>query len=249
MTAVIIDDEQNCHDNLVSLLSEFHPEVDVLGAAYNVKSGIELIKHKKPEILFLDIKLPDGTGFELLEGIDHHQFAIIFITGHNKYARLAIDFAALAYLGKPVAVGKLAEALNRSRERLLYRNFQQQYLDLQEVIENFRTQNLPSRLAVSNSSGVHYVPVCEITYLTVNQGCTEIHQIDGKRVFVSANLIEYNRRFAPYVGFMQIHRSFIVNLEHVSIYRNLGEVVLTNGQIIPVSQRHQEELKLRLQLI
>lgn len=246
MTAVIIDDEQSSHDGLQLLLPEQELKVEVLGSAFDVKSGVELIRAKKPEILFLDIEMPDGTGFDLLERVDYRQFAIVFITAHNYYARLAIDFAAMAYLEKPVSREGLSMALHRANERLLFRNYLQQFQDLQEATVNYRQQSLPRRLAVSNSAGIHYVPVNDIAYLEVGEGCTEIHQADGQRIAVSANLVEYERRLAPYRQFMRVFKSYIVNLEHVKVYRSDGHVVMQNGKAIPVSKSHQEELKARL---
>ncbi len=246
MTAVIIDDEQPCHVSLQLLLPEQEIHVDVLGSAFDVKSGVELIQAKKPEILFLDIEMPDGTGFDLLERVDYRQFAIIFVTAHNYYAQMAIDFAAMAYLDKPVSREKLSMALHRANERLLFRNYLQQFQDLQEATANYRQQALPRRLAVSNSAGIHYIPVGDIAYLEVGEGCTEIHQADGKRVVVSANLVEYERRLEPYRQFMRVFKSFIVNLEHVQVYRPDGYVVMQSGKAIPVSRLHQEQLKGRL---
>ena len=246
MTAVIIDDEQASHDSLQLLLPEQAFKVDVLGSAYDVRSGVELIQAKKPEILFLDIEMPDGTGFDLLERIDYRQFAIVFVTAHNYYARLAIDFSAMAYLDKPVSRESLSKALQRASERLQFRNYLQQYQDLQEATANYRQQVLPRRLAVSNSAGIHYIPIDDIAYLSVGEGCTEIHQAGDQRVVVSANLVEYERRLAPYRQFMRVFKSYIVNLEHVRTYRPDGYVVMQNGKAIPVSRVQQEELKGRL---
>ena len=243
LTSVIIDDEQTCRDSLQVLLTALHPEIAILGLADSVQSGLSLIERQQPDVLFLDIELPDGTGFDLLEKIDAGRFATVFVTAHSIYAQRAFDFEAMAYLNKPVAAEKLSFAISRARERLLQRTYQQQLADLREVIENYRQEKLPTRLAVSNNTGIHYIPVSDITFLTVDQGCTEIHQANGSRIMVSANLVEYERRFAAFPNFLKVHKSYILNLDYVSTYRNDGEVVLRNGQVVPVSQRHQEELK------
>jgi two-component system, LytTR family, response regulator len=246
MTAVIIDDETACHDSLNLLLPYIEPPIEVLGSAFDVRSGLELIRAKQPQILFLDVEMPDGTGFDLLEKIDYDRFAIVFITAHNKYALLAIDFAAMAYIQKPVDSEKLSKALSKAKERLLFRDYLEQRKDLREISGQVSEQRLPNRIAVSNSEGIHYVPINEIAYLTVQQGCTEIHQTNGQRVAVSSNLVEYEKRFALYRQFMRVHRSYIVNLEQVGVCKPDGEAVLRTGQVVPVSNLRLEELKSRL---
>lgn len=243
LTSVIIDDEKPCRDSLQLLLDALHPEITIKGSADRVSSGIDLVKEIQPDILFLDIELPDGTGFDLLEQLKNYHFATIFVTAHNHYARLAFDFAAMAYLNKPVGANNLSEAIHRARERVLIRTQVQQMEDFREVNQNFREKKLPTRLAVSNSNGIHYIPIDNITFLTVDKGCTEIYQSDGSRVIVSANLIEYERRFAEFPNFLKIHKSYTVNLHYISIYRPSGELLLTTGQILPVSQRHLDDLK------
>ncbi|MCB0630114.1 MAG: LytTR family DNA-binding domain-containing protein [Saprospiraceae bacterium] len=246
MTSIIIDDEPHCREGLISLLTYLHPELDILGVADGVQSGIELILAKQPDLLFLDIKMHDGTGFDLLERIDHTQFAIIFTTGYDEYACLAFDFAAMAYLKKPIASDKLATAILRAEERLQQQTQAQQLAELREITENFRRRQLPRRIAVSNSSGTFYIPVDQITFLTVDEGCTEIHQLNGQRVIVSANLIEYENHFLRYPQFMRVHKSYLANLEHVRAFHRDGEAILENGLRIPVSQKNSKELKDRL---
>lgn len=246
LTSVIIDDELHCRESLNSLLATLHPEVEVLGTAHSVDSGFQLIQNTRPDILFLDIELPDGTGFDLLERLKDQELATVFVTAHNQYAYLAFEFAAMAYLVKPIATDKLTRAIQQARERFERCTYTQKIQDLQEVVDNYRQQKLPSRLAISNSSGIHYLPIEEITHLTVDQGCTEVHQHNGNRVTVSANLIEYERRFAAFDHFLKVHRSYLINLHYVSSYLHEGEVLLRNGKSVPVSQRHQEELKERL---
>lgn len=241
--SVIVEDEQTSRESLSKMLTTFHPEVSIMDWADSVQSGLKLLSRLQPDILFLDIELPDGTGFDLLEQVDHSKFAVVFVTAHNKYAHLAFDFAAMAYLNKPVAADKLSSAIERARKRLQQRTYLQQLEDLREVIDNYRQSKLPTRLAISTSSGIHYVPIDEITHLTVDDGCTEIHQANGKRTIVSANLIEYERRFADFPNFMKVHKSYTINLDYVSTYRADGEVILRTGHSIPVSSRHQEELK------
>lgn len=247
MTAVIVDDHPAAHSAIQFHINQDHPEINIQGNAYNVAEGLQLIQQTQPELLFLDIQMPDGTAFDLLEQIQHHNFAIVFITGHNEYARLAIDFAALAYLDKPLDGSKFAEAIGRAKERLAWRNVQEQLSDLKQLISLYQGKQLPSKLAVSTNSGIFYININDICYLKVDHGLTYIYQIGGERVSVSANLIHYERQFATYPQFMRVHKSYIINLQFVQKYLHDGEVVLTGGGKIPISHRKLEELRERLQ--
>ncbi len=246
MTAVIVDDHRSAHSAIQTHLEERHPEVLVQGNAYNVAEGLHLIQESQPDLLFLDIHLPDGTAFDLLEQIQYHDFAIVFVTGHNNYARLAIDFAALAYLDKPVDEKKLTAAIERAKDRLAWRNVQEQLTDLRQLITTFQNKQLPTKLAVSTNSGIYYVPIDQITYLKVDEGLTYIYQLNGERVSVSANLVHYERQFSEYPQFMRVHKSFIINLDYVQKYLHDGEVTLNGGIQVPISRRKVEELKERL---
>ena len=242
MNAVIIDDESASHEVLSELLYQ-HPKVNIIGSAYNVANGLSMIRDKQPEMLFLDVKMPDGTGFELLEHLDYKKFAVVFISAHNEYAKIAFDFEAMAYLEKPISSRKLFEAIDRAEHRLLIRDFSKQVSDFREIAQNLHKNRLPSRLAISNSSGMHYLPINSIVYLSVNEGCTEIFTNDGRRVSVSANLIEYERRFKPYDQFMRVHRSYMVNLHYVSTVLSEGEAKLTSGMSVPISGKAIDSLK------
>ncbi len=242
MTAVVIDDEQSSHDIVGELLKHLHPEIKAVGHAYNVESGIELVNRKVPDMLFLDIQMPDGTGFDLLEKVEYHRFAIIFISGHEEYARTAIEFQAMAYLDKPVASEKLTRAIEDAKKRLTYRNFEEQTQDFQSMINDFRQKKPPTRLSVSNNTGFHYIPIENIKYLKVDKGCTMIYSLDYPKVSVSNNLVEYEERLAPYGYFMRVHRSFILNAKQVSSLSNDTATLFTE-ETIPVSRRHHAQLR------
>ena len=246
LTAVIVDDEESSHLNLQNLLHKEDLGISIIGNALNVEAGIELINQRNPDIIFLDIKMEDGTGFDLLQQIEFIKYSIVFISAHNEYARLAIDFAAMAYLDKPIAPEKLSDAIKRAKDRMSLLSPKQRKEDVQEVIQSVNHKSLPSRIKVSNSSGQHYIPIDEITYITVDSGCTEIHQLNGGRETVSANLVTYQKKFAKYTQFMRVHRSYIVNLCYVRTHRPSGIAILQNDVEIPISSRHQEEFEVRL---
>src|SRR5690349_5627340 len=113
MKTIIIDDELRSHEVLKKMLMDRHRDVQVVGSGHNVREGLELVQKLHPELVFLDIEMPDGTGFDLLQQLTNPGFSIIFITAHNKYAITAIHFGALDYLLKPLVEDDLADAMMR----------------------------------------------------------------------------------------------------------------------------------------
>jgi len=164
MRAVAIDDDVQMHALLRDMLEMIGAEVEIVATGATVNEGIELINTHQPDLLFLDIDLPDGTGFDILEQIDFGKFLIIFISGHSQYGRLALQFEALDYLDKPLLADDLENALKRARKRHEGRNYLQRIEDLTYALENYRHQQLPKRLTVSNSEGFHFVLISEIIY-------------------------------------------------------------------------------------
>lgn len=248
MTALIIDDEPKCQISLQTLLSLKHPNIEITGKAGNIATATKLIEQQRPDILFLDIELEDGTGFDLLSRVNYHDFALIFITGFNHYARLAIEFEAMAYLDKPVDRTALAQAINRAQERLALRGIRQQLNDINLLIQNTQQRILPQRLAITNMLGIHYLLIDDIRYLAVKDGYTEFHQTEGPRVGVSSNLVEYERKLKDYPQFMRVHKSYLVNLKYVrSYYQSEAELEMIDGTRILVGKKHIDTLKKRLE--
>ncbi|MEL7161967.1 MAG: response regulator, partial [Bacteroidota bacterium] len=158
MRAIAVDDDTQMHQLLRDSLSIIDADVDLLACASTKASGITLIEQHEPDLLFLDIDLPDGTGFDLLEGLsDYGKYLIIFISGHGEHGRRALEFEALDYLDKPLMIDDLETALERAKRRYEQRNYVERMADIQEAIHNFRQEVLPKRLIVSNSKGFYFL--------------------------------------------------------------------------------------------
>jgi two-component system, LytTR family, response regulator len=248
MKSIIIDDEEQSHVALKRLL-ENHVEIQVAASGYNVADGVRLIREQRPGLVFLDIEMPDGTGFDLLQQVDDPSgFVVVFITAHNQYAVTAIRSGALDYLLKPVSAAALAEALDRMWEKIKEGIAVEQLRQVVEAFQQLQEQKLPARMIVRTQEKIHFVPVDEIKYLKADGGLTEIHRADGgKRLVVTLNLGAYEEQFRPYRQFMRVHRKHIVNLLMVDHY-DKGEVFLMmqDGSKIDVSRDNREELLERM---
>lgn len=246
MTAVIIDDEEATHNNLKQLLTQQHPEIQLLGSAFNVATGVELIRSTAPEVLFLDVELTDGTGFDLLTQIEADQFIIIFVSSYHKYAIRAFDFAAMAYLSKPTSTEKLKEALERAQLRFQQMNRLQRLEDLLDVQKTVEQEQLPTRLTVSNSEGFHLIELAQIEWVGVQDSLVEIHETSNTTTYVSGNLITYARKLKPFPQFYRLStKSPIVNLEAITCIQG-DEIVFRSGKRVSVPKGKGGDLRGRL---
>lgn len=249
MTVIIIDDEIQSHKVLSSLLMDNHPDLQILASAYNVQEGVKLINQHQPNLVFLDIEMPDGSGFDLLKKIGTPNFNVIFITAFNHYARSAIKFGALDYLLKPVSLDELNQALSRARAKEKERISDTQLKILFETLHNLQERKLPSRICISTSEGILYTLLKNIVRLEAQQNYTSFTLIsDTKNILASVNIGEYVEQFEPYEQFMQVHRSHLINLEFVDkfVKADGGYLVMKDGASVSVSRPNREKLMERL---
>ena len=250
MKAIIVDDEQQSHEVLKTLLEQSHPDIEITASGYSVEEGLRLAAAQQPDLVFLDVEMPDGTGFDLLEKTGEPDFHVIFITAHNKYAQDAIRFGALFFLLKPIDSELLGQALVKVRQKQAEKATIEQWRLAYEAFQQFQQQQLPKRMTVSTMEGIHFVPVNDIIRFKADGNTTDIH-INGrkKRLIASVNLGEYVHQFEAYPNFMRVHRSHLVNLDFVAMYSRAdgGYLVMKDGSEVGVSRKFREELLRRLE--
>ena len=249
MKALIVDDEPDSHVYLKNKLTDNHPYVEVLDSAYGVGEGLELINTLQPELLFLDIQMKDGTGFDLLGALPLPKFHLIFITAFDQYAQTAIRFGALDYLLKPVSDAELNEALLRVKLRHIEKIQLEQIQIVQETLKRLEQRQLPERISISTSKGVLYFSTSDIIRLEAMQNFTEfVVQNDGRRLIASHMLRKFEMDLKPYMVFMRVHRSYLINLLKVKrlIRGDKWYVEMQDEAIVPVSRRYRQDLENRL---
>lgn len=248
LKVIIVDDEPRSHQHLTSLFDKNYPEVDLIGSAHCVEEGAKLIGTSQPDLVFMDIEMPDGTGFDLLQRIEAYNFKVIFITGHNKYAMTAIKFGAIDYLLKPVDEQELARAIKEAQKQHKLSMSQEQLAILWETLERFNQQKLPSRLAIATVEGIHYKQVKDVIRLEAQQSYTEFSFINDKKIVASSNLGEFIEQFENYSDFMKVHRSHLVNLNFVKTYVKTegGYLLMADDSQVSVSRLYKDELLERL---
>jgi two-component system LytT family response regulator len=237
---LIIDDETHVRETLTSLLQEYCPQVKIIGEANSVASGIKAIREKSPDLVLLDIKMGDGTGFDLLEYFDNIQFKIIFITAYEKHALEAFRFSAVDYILKPVNPEKLADAVDRA-EKLVQQTFTAQLEALRENIDPLHRKN--KKVVVKTLDNIYLLNTRDIIHCKSDDCYTVIESVREDKIVVSKVLKEYDELLSGY-GFFRVHRSHLVNLQHIKRFEKQegGYVVMSNGNRVPVSARSRERL-------
>ncbi len=251
MNAIIVDDEKQSHENLKLQLLPAYQDVKILESAYSVREGFELVQRLQPDLVFLDVEMPDGTGFDLLEKIGKPSFYVVFITAFNKYAETAFRFGALDFLTKPIDPDLLDETIRRARERYREKFTIEQLQIALETFYRAKEKRLPERIVIHTGKGLELMPVDQILYLDAELNYTDFHYLKlGKKHKLTASLPQktYEQHFEPYDSFMKVHRSNIVNLRMVDRYLKGDHcVVMRDGSQVPVAKAYREELERRLE--
>lgn len=249
INAVVVDDEPACHDILSEYLRKAPTPIQVQASAFGVEEGIKAIMEYRPQLVFLDVEMPDGTGFDLLAQIGQPFFQIIFITAHNQYAQTAIRMGALDYLVKPITLQDLTVSILRLQVSLLEQIQRQQLLIIQDVLEQIEKRELPRRMSIATTKGVMFFATADIIRLEAMENFTEfLVQGDDRRLIASVNLKKFELDLKPYHNFMRVHRSHLVNLIKVSrfIKGDTALLEMENGDRVPISKRWKDKILQRL---
>ncbi|MFV8226583.1 LytR/AlgR family response regulator transcription factor [Christiangramia aquimixticola] len=238
--AVIIDDEVNAQNLLEKTLLRYFPnKFNIVAKCGSVDAGVEAIKNHEPELVFLDIQMPEKNGFDLFQDFKVINFEVIFITAYNQFAIKAIKRSALDYLLKPINHVDLADAIKRFESKN-EGNFAQKKLSLLLENLNVNDQNV-SKLAFSTVEGFELVHSNQILYCKAESNYCCIKKIGGKTKTATKTL-KYVEDLLPVNSFKRIHKSYVINLNYVVRYHKANkEVELTNGEKLPVSFRKEED--------
>lgn len=243
MKGIIIDDEDNNIENLQELLREYCPEVRIVGAATNADAGSALIAQLQPDIVFLDIEMPGKNGFELLKSLPVHNFEIIFVTAHHQYGILAVKFAAIDYILKPIDIEELKAAVSKAIRK---RAAQQQNLLLENLIQILQQQQLKTehRIALPTAKETRFARTEEIIRCESSNTYTTFYLVSGEKIMVSKPIYEFEELLADY-QFIRCHQSHIVNKKYIKswVKANGGYLLLYDKTEVPVSRQKRDGFK------
>lgn len=238
ITAVLVDDEAGAREFLRARLHQVAAEVQVVGEAANIDDAAALIAAKEPQLLFLDVQMPGGDGFELLKRLGSWNFEVIFTTGYSHYAIQAIRFSALDYLMKPVQAAELRAAIDRFVQRAGTAAPEVQQRFLENVA---RGEERALKLTLTHGDRTHAVPPEDIAWCEADRNYTALHLIDERRFLSARTLKDYDEMLTPF-GFLRVHKSALVNRRHVEGIDKEGRVRLRTGHRVEVSRRRLEEV-------
>jgi two-component system LytT family response regulator len=237
--AIIIDDIEQARITLKKDLQVYTPDIEVIGEADGVVEGAKLLKSIKPDILFLDIQMQDGSGFDLLDILKDIPFKIIFITASDAHAIKAFRYAAIDYLLKPVDPDELIAAVNKFRNQKLNEN--EKYKLLNESLKNTRKPH--DRLALHTQDKIHIVDINEIIRCESNVNYTEFFFQNGKKLLVTKTLKEFEDLLGDQ-GFFRVHQSHLINTKYIKEFVKTegGYLLMNDGSNVPVSTRKRAEV-------
>lgn len=241
LTAVIIEDEKPSRDTLIGLLKLYCKNIEIKGFAENVKDGIDLIQTENPDVVFLDIQMPDGSGFKLLENIGDINFDVIFTTAYDQFAIKAIKFSALDYLLKPIFPDDLKAAVKKAEVK---RNLENTKESIEVLLENIkRPEKEHPKIVLSTSDKINVVDVDDIIRCESDDYYTIFYFTNGTRTLVSKTLKENEELLKEY-NFIRPHKSHLINVKYIKSFLKVegGFILLSDGSKVPVSRRKKESI-------
>ncbi len=245
LNALIIDDEIDARNALEVLLTKFVKDVNVVGQASGVKTGIEQINSLNPDVVFLDINMEDGTGFDLLDELSEIKFHLVFVTAFNQYAIKAFKYTAFDYLLKPVDLQELRKCVERlnSIGKVTVGNTRMQELRTTHKSGQF------SKITLPNLGGFDVVDIEEIIRCEGQKNYTTFYLKDNRKLVVSKTLKEYELILQEH-NFLRVYQSHLINLKCIKQYQKGrgGTVVMEDGSEIPVSREKKEVLLRKIKM-
>ena len=241
INAILVDDEPGNLITLNGLLARFCPEVNVLAALGNPLEAIDLIREKKPNLVFLDIEMPYANAFDVLDRLSPIDFEVIFVTAFSEYAIKAFKYAALDYLLKPVNIDELKGAVERVKKVLHTKP--NHNIRISGLLNNLKYPvDNPEMITCSTANGFELVKISDIIYFEAEGAYSFLILNGGKKLTLSRGLKEFEESLSPN-QFFRVHHSFLINLTHVKRYHRGrgGKVEMTNGLFIEVSTRRKPD--------
>jgi two-component system LytT family response regulator len=237
--AVIVDDELIAREVLENYLKKYCPVVEVIGQAQHIKEAVPMIQSLQPQLVFLDVEMPYGNAFDVLEACQDQQFETVFITAYSEYSLRALNMSAAYYILKPIDITELISAVNKVQLSIL----KSEDLNRTKILlENLKLQPEKQQIILPTLQGFDVIKTENIIKLQANGNFTDVYLADGSCKMIC----KFLKHFDELLGspFVRIHRSFIVNTRFIKSYSKSagGFVTLLDGSEIEVSATHKEQL-------
>jgi len=241
LNAIIVEDEKRSVDTLRGLLMRYCPSVQVVAEANGYREGIEKIRLHKPDVIFLDIQMPDGSGFKILEQINDIDFEVIFTTAFDQFAIKAIKYSALDYLLKPIDPIELRAAVEKLAKK---KAGSASGRNIQALLDNVKSPDEdPHKIVLSTAEKIHVVEIDDILRCESDNYYTHFYFANGTKLLISKTLKE-NEELLSHHNFIRPHKSHLINIKHIKSFvkQEGGFIVMSDGSEVPVSRRKKEKI-------
>ena len=241
LRAIIVEDEEASRETLKNYLAKYCPQVELLAMADSVKSGYEAITQHQPDLVFLDIEMPYGNAFDLLDKFEDISFEIVFVTAYRNYAIKALNLSAAYYILKPIDIDELVNAVTKIEQN---RQTSDEYFHTKILMDNIKaTSKQLHKIVLPQMDGFEVVQVKDIIRAEANDNYTLFHMEGGKKYLVSKTLKHFENLLTDF-DFMRVHKSHLINIQYVTKYvkGKGGQVILSDGSYIDVSVNKKKDL-------
>lgn len=238
-TAIIVEDELHSREFLKNIVTEYCKNISLVGMATNVQEGIDAINTLKPNIVFLDIEMQTGTGFDILNKFPQPNFEVIFTTAYDHYAIKAIKFSAVDYLLKPIDIEELQDAVTKVIEK---KNNNTGQVALQMLLKNLNTpQSSQQSITLSTSEGLEFIALHQIIHIEASGPYSHFFLKNAKKIIVSKHLKEYENLLSEH-GFFRVHNSHLINMNEVKkmVKNDGGYAIMSNDVHIAISPKKKD---------
>lgn len=241
LKAIIVDDEKISRDILNDYITKYCPDVKVCEQCDSVKTGLLSIEKHQPDIVFLDVEMPKGNGFDLLEQVKDIRFETVFVTAFDNYAIQALNYSAAYYILKPVSIDELVMAVDKIKTQ---KKKNVSGVHTKVLLENIKTKTIAQhKIVLPLQDGFEVVSLKDIVHCDAHDNFTDFYFVSGQKMMICRTLKFYEELLAD-SGFMRVHKSHLINLDHVTKYRKGkgGQLTMSNGAVIDVSPNKKDEL-------
>ena len=234
ITSILIDDEIDALETLEWKLNTYCPQVEVLGKLTDPRQAISLISDVQPDCIFLDIRMPRLSGFDILQQLKRYKSKVIFVTAHEEFAMKAIRESVFDYILKPVDKQDLMHVIQKLEKSLLLKDYKE--IDL-------NTGRRKGRISLCNNGTINFYDYQEIIFLKAEGSYTTVHLTENRKIMLSKTLKEVESMFNYASCFYRIHNSYFINLNHVKEYIKCqgGALYMSNGEHVSISRSKKEE--------
>lgn len=239
----LVDDDVSAIENLRGLLQKHCPQAIIVGSVTGVQEAVSFLSTNPVDVLFLDIRMRNETGFDLLEQLPDFDGSLIFVTAHDEYGLKAIKFSATDYILKPINVTELISAIEKAGRRKSQSVTQEQISMLLQSVAN-QPKSQQTRIALPDADEIRYINIADIIYCKSSNSYTTFHLTGNEKITVSRPISEYETLLVPY-GFIRTHQSYLVNKNRIRSFKKEdgGYLNMEDGTTVPVSRQRKGLLK------